>query len=466
MPPPPLPTTTNNHVTVFPDLPPPRKSSNSSSGGNVHVFSPPPPTSSTSSSSSRGGPPRAVVASLPPPPPPLTSTQAPAPQQQQDRFTERAAAISVLASSRSSAEETNPPSRPPRGNRPQPPPRDPVVAQEQPQQTLPTPNGLCVEDPSPSADVSPALSEAPTFGFPTRLLRTSNGGIDGGVEEEGGKVEELRHERFSALGLPIGHSEGKREGGRIVHDESGKDVVAVEESSLLPTPVASPPPIFVQEEDRDQLQPSLPIVDAQDKDVLPSTSNNERDLDLDSSSAPPTASTLVSLPTPSSSIPTTAVERSEPSVPHTELLHLRSLLAHASTADEARLLVNSLLSRWGVPYPALPESEAGDAVEERKREREREEQVGRVHGWLLEESSGREEEEVAEEEESDESAVVAEEKETKLAPEQEAGEEEEGEEEIFESPSPKVEQGVTDEAKEEVAHHQPAVVAAVRSNLI
>jgi len=258
------------------------------------------------------------------------------------------------------------------------------------------------------------------------------------------------------LGLPIGigrSSEGGKregEGGRIVHvEDSGQ--VAVDESSLLPTPVASPPPIFVVQQD--QLQPSLPIDKAQDLDlVVEEPSSNERDHLEENSTAPPTASTLITSPT-----------KPEPSVPHAELVHLRSLLAYASTADEARLLVNSLLSRWGVPYPSLPESEVGDTVGERQRERE--EQVGRVHGWLLEESSGaregeEDEVETVKKEDEEETVVLAEVEKEEEEPEKEEEKKEE-EEEFFESPSPRVELDGKEEVEVEVVHLQPPVVLAV-----
>lgn len=86
------------------------------------------------------------------------------------------------------------------------------------------------------------------------------------------------------------------------------------------------------------------------------------------------------------------------SVSHASLLQLRSLLSHATTADECRLLVGALLSRWGVPLAAPPASEPGNNVA-----RDQEQQLGRVHGWLLEEyaavrlpESGSEAEEEAE----------------------------------------------------------------------
>lgn len=272
-------------------------------------------------------------------------------------------------------------------------------------------------------------------------------------------MENDQHEGFTALGLPIGKIErGGEEEGRVVQEEETNEKT-IEESSLLPTPVASPPPVLVKEE---ELKSALPIVGEsmpEEKDIVNETQPTSTSNELRSPSASPTASTLVA-PPPPSSLPAP----SEPSVPHTELLHLRSLLAHASTADEARLLVDSLLSRWGVPYPALPDSEVGEAVEDQRREKEREEQVGRVHGWLLEESDGREEK-VGEPLALAEREAVVDEEKKELAP-REVEEEEDEEEEFFESASPQVEQGqgqgqdASDQRQEEVVR-QPVVVAAV-----
>lgn len=204
------------------------------------------------------------------------------------------------------------------------------------------------------------------------------------------KIDETRAKRFSPLGLPV--------------EESVERSVKEDETSGLPTPVASPPSAASADEDHYDPTPfSVAIAEEPEAEAAEATTSSPVVKPTPSAAAltapPPTATEPTPLP---------------PSVPHSSLLQLRALVAHATTADECRLLVNSLLSQWNVPFPALPESEAGDASEERARERE--EQVGRVHGWLLEESSReRPEEEVvapATDAKEDE-AVVAEEVEAK-----------------------------------------------------
>lgn len=82
---------------------------------------------------------------------------------------------------------------------------------------------------------------------------------------------------------------------------------------------------------------------------------------------------------------------SAPSIPLADLVHLRSLLANASTADECRLLVNALLSLWKVPFPALPPSAPGSSLASddtrAAEDRARESQIARVFTWLLSEAS-------------------------------------------------------------------------------
>jgi len=73
---------------------------------------------------------------------------------------------------------------------------------------------------------------------------------------------------------------------------------------------------------------------------------------------------------------------SVPSVPLSELIHLRLLLANASTADECRLLVNALLSLWKVPSaPSSPF--ATDLAADTSA---LEAQVARVFAWMLSEA--------------------------------------------------------------------------------
>ncbi|ODO11498.1 hypothetical protein I350_00278 [Cryptococcus amylolentus CBS 6273] len=64
----------------------------------------------------------------------------------------------------------------------------------------------------------------------------------------------------------------------------------------------------------------------------------------------------------------------EPSIPLTDLLPLRSLLAHATSATECRLLLNAILTQFGVPQ-AAPASANQDASDEGAEER--------VMAWLL-----------------------------------------------------------------------------------
>ncbi|ODO03425.1 hypothetical protein L198_02272 [Cryptococcus wingfieldii CBS 7118] len=64
----------------------------------------------------------------------------------------------------------------------------------------------------------------------------------------------------------------------------------------------------------------------------------------------------------------------EPSIPLTDLLPLRLLLAHATSATECRLLLNAILTQFGVPQ-AAPASANQDASDEGAEER--------VMAWLL-----------------------------------------------------------------------------------
>ena len=74
---------------------------------------------------------------------------------------------------------------------------------------------------------------------------------------------------------------------------------------------------------------------------------------------------------------------SPPSVPLSELVHLRSLLANATTADECRLLVNALLSLWKVPSAGLSSTATDSSAADTSA---MEAQVARVFSWLLSET--------------------------------------------------------------------------------
>lgn len=85
------------------------------------------------------------------------------------------------------------------------------------------------------------------------------------------------------------------------------------------------------------------------------------------------------LPTEATVVPALTPTVTVPSVSHAQLVGLRSVLKHATTADECRLLVEAMLAHWGVA--AAPSSPVGTVNERRT------EQLSRVYGWLLEDYS-------------------------------------------------------------------------------
>jgi hypothetical protein len=76
---------------------------------------------------------------------------------------------------------------------------------------------------------------------------------------------------------------------------------------------------------------------------------------------------------------------SKPSVSHESLIHLSQLIEGATTADECRLLVGGMLAAWGVKRHGrvAEEDEGGQEEGEDERRTQREERVGRVMGWLM-----------------------------------------------------------------------------------